>query len=221
MPNLQHELMEFKFSPQFKPLRVEILNNEPWFAAKDICGALDLTNNRQAISNLDNDEKGVITTDTPGGPQKLIFVNESGLYNLIFQSRKPEAKKFRKWVTNEVLPSIRKTGQYGRPQIMNLTNLQSILELSEFVEKKIYEGEVYYAAVQLRRLFGKSRGGGCTVLFEKLSQRKEAIKIPPDNTNSKWWVKRSAIPAILNIKPTSLINISIIKSFGGNHEHTI
>lgn len=86
---------------------------EPWFVAKDVCDVLELTNSRKALADLEEDEKGVTTGYTPGGNQSFATVNESGLYSLIFRSRKPEAKRFRKWVTSEVLPAIRKTGGYG------------------------------------------------------------------------------------------------------------
>ena len=89
----------------------------PWFVAADVCRALGIRNNRDAVENLDEDEKGVANTDTPGGNQDLLTVSESGLYALIFRSRKPEAVRFRKWVTGEVLPSIRRTGSYTAPPI--------------------------------------------------------------------------------------------------------
>jgi len=84
-----------------------------WFVAKDVCDILDLANSRKAVSALDEDEKDTVTISDgiPGNPNKSI-ISESGLYALIFRSRKPEAKKFRKWVTAEVLPEIRKTGAY-------------------------------------------------------------------------------------------------------------
>ena len=98
--------------PEFGKIRTEMVKGEPWFASQDVCRALGIENNRQATRKLDNGEKGVISNDTLGGRQELSAVNESGMYSLIFQSRKPEAVKFRKWVTSEVLPSIRKTGEY-------------------------------------------------------------------------------------------------------------
>ena len=101
---LQHE--------NFGKIRAEVIDGQPWFVSKDVCKALSIENNRQAISRLDADEKGVIISDTPGGKQELTAVNESGIYALIFQSRKPEARRFRKWVTSDVLPSIRKMGRY-------------------------------------------------------------------------------------------------------------
>lgn len=101
-------------------IRIIMINNEPWFVAKDICDALYLSNHRDAISKLDTDEKGVALTDTLGGQQKLNIINESGMYALIMRSRDAMKQgtpqhKFRKWVTSEVLPSIRKTGQYKAP----------------------------------------------------------------------------------------------------------
>jgi len=104
---------EFKFDES--PVRVVMKDGEPWFVAKDLCEILDHSNHRMAVSALDDDEKGVSIADTPGGPQETLTVNESGLYSLIFTSRKPEAKRFRKWVTGAVLPEIRKTGSYQGP----------------------------------------------------------------------------------------------------------
>lgn len=105
----------FNFSQSRTPIRVQVINNEPWFVATDVCRVLDITNNRDAVSRLDDDERmdGVGITDTVGRKNYATLVNESGLYSLIFQSRKPEAKAFRKWVTSEVLPAIRKKGYYG------------------------------------------------------------------------------------------------------------
>ncbi len=84
-----------------------------WFIAKDVCAVLGYSKYRDAIAKLDNDERGVVSTDTLGGQQKVTAVNESGLYSLVFESRKPAAKKFKKWVTSEVLPALRKTGTYS------------------------------------------------------------------------------------------------------------
>ncbi len=102
--------VEFTFDESL--VRTVIKDGEAWFVAKDVCEILGIANPRDAVADFDDDEKGVVTTDTPGGPQNLSAINESGLYNLIFTSRKPEAKRFRKWVTTEVLPAIRQTGRY-------------------------------------------------------------------------------------------------------------
>ncbi|MES1996392.1 MAG: Bro-N domain-containing protein [Pseudomonadota bacterium] len=114
-------------------IRVVMVAGEPWFIAKDICGVLGLSNTSQALSRLDEDEKGVILSDTLGGAQELNAVSESGMYGLVMSSRKPEGRRFRKWVTAEVLPSIRKTGKYELPGYeppptlpddINFTNIQ-------------------------------------------------------------------------------------------------
>ena len=93
--------------------------NEPWFVAKDICDVLGINKYRDAVSRLDDDERGSVIVDTLGGPQKVAAINEPGLYGLILVSRKPEAKRFKRWVKHEVLPSIRKHGGYvmGQEQI--------------------------------------------------------------------------------------------------------
>lgn len=85
---------------------------EPWFVAKDVCAVLGIADHHQAIERLDEDEGGRYTIPTPSGSQEMKAVSESGLYALIFTSRKPEARAFRKWVTGTVLPAIRKTGRY-------------------------------------------------------------------------------------------------------------
>lgn len=100
-------------SDQFGTVRaVRDENGEPMFVAKDVCAALGLGNSRQALARLDDDEKGVISTDTPGGEQQMQAVNEPGLYVLVLSSRKPEARAFKRWVTHEVLPALRRDGGY-------------------------------------------------------------------------------------------------------------
>lgn len=83
-----------------------------WFVAKDVCNILEIKDTFNATRYLDQDEKGTLNVRTLGGQQSMTTINESGLYALIIRSRKPEARKFRKWITAEVLPSIRRTGSY-------------------------------------------------------------------------------------------------------------
>ena len=94
-------------------VRVVMQGGEPWFVAKDVCECLDIGNSRDAVAALDEDEKGVDSIDTPGGAQEMSIISEPGLYSLILRSRKPEAKAFKRWVTHDILPSLRKTGGYG------------------------------------------------------------------------------------------------------------
>lgn len=95
------------------PIRHIMIRNDPWFVAADVCKILELDDVSKAVSRLDDDEKGTNIIPTPGGPQNMLCVSEPGLYRLIFQSRKPEAKAFMRWVTHDVLPTIRKTGYYS------------------------------------------------------------------------------------------------------------
>ncbi len=102
---------------EFGEVRTVVIENEPWFVAKDVALALGYTNPRDAVINhVFDDDKGVEKLDTLGGAQNLTVINESGLYSLIFNSRLESAKKFKHWVTSEVLPQIRKTGGYVAPR---------------------------------------------------------------------------------------------------------
>lgn len=120
--------LTFSFSTQ--ALRVILRDGEPWFVAADVCEALGLDETHKAVMRLDDDEKGRNTIPTLGGQQEMTIINESGLYSLILTSRKPEAKKFKKWVTSEVLPAIRKTGRYVAPQA------QPPVKASEYINSK-------------------------------------------------------------------------------------
>ena len=106
------QIIPFEFESH--ALRVNLdAAGQPWFVASDVCAALELPDTHKAIARLDDDEKGRNSIPTPGGQQDMSVVNESGLYNLVLGSRKPEAKRFKRWITHEVLPSIRKTGSYA------------------------------------------------------------------------------------------------------------
>lgn len=104
------------FTYQESQVRTIQKDGEPWFVLKDVCSVLGISNSRMAAARLEADEKGATQIDTPGGPQEMTIINESGLYTVTLRSDKPEAKPFRKWVTSEVLPSIRKTGGYIQGQ---------------------------------------------------------------------------------------------------------
>lgn len=112
---MQYALQVFQYENQ-RPFRIIDRNGEPWFVLADVCRELDIANPADAAKGLDDDEKDTIANSegiASARVQRLIVISESGLYSLVLRSRKPEAKKFKKWVTSEVLPSIRKTGRYG------------------------------------------------------------------------------------------------------------
>ena len=111
------ELTQFTYGDS--SLRVVEIDSQPWFVAKDVCGILGLANMRSSLAALDEDERGVHTMDTLGGNQEMTVISEPGLYSLILRSRKPEAKTFKRWVTHEVLPSIRRHGMYATESVVD------------------------------------------------------------------------------------------------------
>lgn len=115
--------MQIFQNAQFGKLHIVERNGEPWFFTKDICDILNLGNPRSSVALLDADEKGVHIMDTPGGRQEVSIVSEPGMYSLVLKSRRPEAKEFKRWITHEVIPSIRKHGAYATPAtIDNIIN---------------------------------------------------------------------------------------------------
>lgn len=190
------------FSYEGNEIRTVQKNGEVWWVLKDVCDTLALTNSRMVADRLDDDEKGVSITDTLGGKQELTIISESGLYNVILLSRKPEAKNFKRWVTHGVLPSIRKHGAYVTPakleEIMNdpdawikvLTALkeeraakeQLQLEATENQPKVIFADAVSVSdgTILIGELAKILKGNGIDIgqnrLFEKLRQDGYLIK---------------------------------------------
>ena len=127
-------------------VRTVIINNEPYFVGKDVAEILGYTNSRQALKNhVDEDDKGLSKCDTPGGKQDLVIINESGLYSLILSSKLPQAKEFKRWVTSEVLPTIRKHGMFATDELLDnpdfaIATLQKLKEERE--AKKLLEATI-------------------------------------------------------------------------------
>ncbi|NJJ38581.1 phage antirepressor [Paenibacillus apii] len=120
-----------KFLYESREIRSMLIDGEPWFVAKDICDVLEHSDVSMAVKRLDDDEKLTQTMFVSGQNRSVLMVNEPGLYSLILTSRKPEAKQFKRWITHEVIPSIRRTGVYGIP-----TNLPDALRLAAEIEEK-------------------------------------------------------------------------------------
>lgn len=112
-----NELQIFN-NPEFGDMRIIELNGEPWFVGKDVATALGYVEPTKAVrERVDSEDRGVSKIDTPSGAQEMTIINESGLYSLVLSSKLPSAKKFKRWVTSEVLPALRKHGSYqGRPK---------------------------------------------------------------------------------------------------------
>lgn len=147
-------------NPEFGEVRTVQIDGEPWFVGKDIAAALGYKNTRQAIAtNVDSEDKGVHSLDTLKGTQELTIINESGLYSLIFGSRLESVSRFKHWVTSEVLPALRKTGQYQMKPLspaemfaaqaqVNLDHERQLSELArrtEQAEKTISEAASVFA----------------------------------------------------------------------------
>ena len=108
---MKNNIVAFHYEEQ--QVRTIEKNGEPWFVGKDVADILGYTDTAQAVrKHIDDEDKGVVEMTTPGGKQNMVIINESGLYSLILSSKLPTAKKFKRWVTSEVLPSLRKTGEY-------------------------------------------------------------------------------------------------------------
>lgn len=152
---------------EFGAVRAVTLEGEPWFVAADVCRALGLGNSRQTLSYLDDDEKGVITSDTLGGKQEMSTINEPGLYSLILRSRKPEAKAFKRWITHEVIPEIRKTGGYIAGQ-ETMDDDQLLANALMVAQRKIAERNK-----QLEAANEKIKADAPKVLFAETVQKAE------------------------------------------------
>ena len=128
-------------NPEFGSVRSITQNDEPWFIGKDVAQALGYSNPRDALAkHVDELDKGVANCDTPSGEQRMTIINESGLYALIFGSKLESAQRFKRWVTSEVLPSIRKTGRYGTPDLSELSpELRCLIRLEQQQKQQAQE----------------------------------------------------------------------------------
>lgn len=142
MNEFKNEIKIFR-NPRFGAIRTTEGNGELWFSGKDVAVALGYSNPHKAVrDHVDDEDKGVNETFTPGGKQVVGIINESGLYSLILSSKLPTAKEFKRWVTSEVLPSIRKSGGYNADATMQsvvqtLAAMQRVLEAQQEINKKL------------------------------------------------------------------------------------
>ena len=176
-----NELQVFTYSG--KEVRTVQKNGEPWFVLKDVCAILGISKYRDAADRLDPDEREPVRVDTLGGKQEMLCINESGLYNVILRSDKPEAKPFRKWVTSEVLPSIRRTGGYIAGQ-ENLTPEELMAKALMVAQKTLAEREARIADLTVQNQIMQPKASYFDELVERgtLTNFRETAKqlgIPP------------------------------------------
>ena len=136
------------FDYQNNEVRVVDVNGEPWWVLSDVCQVLNLGTPAKVAQRLDDDEKGMSLIHTPGGNQNMTIINESGLYNVILRSDKPEAKPFRKWVTSEVLPAIRKHGAYMTSETIEqaILNPDTIIKIATALKEEQDKNKALQAA---------------------------------------------------------------------------
>lgn len=169
------------FQYEGRQVRTAQKDGETWFVARDVCEILDLTNTTEALRSTDQDDRGTLRI-SEGGPEVNI-INESGLYSLILRSTKAEAKRFKKWITSEVIPSIRKTGSYSLPQTDEMVLANAVLLANRMIEAQ--KAEIIRMAPK-EQIFdrcmssddaldmdavGKMFGIGRNTLFAKLRSR--------------------------------------------------
>ena len=197
--------MELLFKYKQKEVRTLEVNGEVQFVAKDVCDILELDNVSLAVngrpdrpgSGLDDDEKGIAIVNTAVGEQEMLTINEAGLYTLIIRSNKPEARKFKRWITHEVLPQIRKTGKYDPNQPVALPLIAHTSREIQVAMSKAVSG------------FKFRRGGklGCVKYHTRhckaiTGKTPKAVKAEGKRRNLSATICRSALEVLRNIQPS-------------------
>ncbi|CDG04229.1 phage antirepressor [Lactococcus lactis] len=144
-------------NPDFGSVRTLMVGDIPYFVGKDVANILGYVNPQKAIrTHVDEEDKGVTEMDTPGGLQETIIINESGLYSLILSSKMPNAKQFKRWVTNDVLPSIRKHGVYATNDFIKKSLEDPAWAISVLQELQAKEEKIAIQAQQISELQPKA-----------------------------------------------------------------
>jgi len=166
------DIQNFAFDEHL--VRIIQREGEPWFVGKDVCKALDIKNHNDALSSLDDDERGVATTDPlyhspdkrSGGSQEMVIISEAGVYRLVFRSRKAEAEQFKRWLAHEVLPAIRRTGTYSTAAAAATTPDAAHWQVTALERRQALD-----MVREARLLYGPARARG---LWERLPAEPEA-----------------------------------------------
>lgn len=214
----------FVFNASNQQVRTVMIENEPYFVVKDVCAILDIANHIDALSRLDDDEKGRSVIPTQFGAKETNLVNESGLYHLIFQSRKPEAKAFRKWVTAEVLPTLRRTGRYEvKPKRQSVRYPKrdrsiavDVLELLWLISESLLQGDQQEIALELgvnrqtvgRVLSGESRNSRVLgALYRRaLANRKNSVLYTSPRAMARQLLKSGKAKEVEATLPPLILN---------------
>lgn len=181
-------LSVFKFDSA--EVRTFSINGDPWFVASDIASVLEYRMASDMTRVLDDDEKGTHIMRTLGGDQNLATINESGLYSAILRSRKPEAKRFKKWVTSEVLPAIRKTGTYTAPATAELSRLDILKLAMESEEARIKAEAERDHAIATKAHISHQREATAMATASAATRKVERLAIELDESRKWASVKR-------------------------------
>jgi len=150
---MKNNIVAFHYEEQ--QVRTIEKNGEPWFVGKDVADILGYTDTAQAVrKHIDDEDKGVVEMTTPGGKQNMVIINESGLYSLILSSKLPTARAFKRWVTSEVLPAIRKTGEYATPKVQQ-KRLGEVNSAARIIRQTLKEAGMapQFVAVAMKSLY--------------------------------------------------------------------
>lgn len=201
----QHkEVQAFKFNATDQTIRVEMVNNLPYFVARDICDVLEIKDTTMAVGKLDDDEKLTQKLLVSGQNREMWLVSESGLYNLIFRSNKPEAKAFRKWVTSEVLPALRKNGTFTIAKttlpFIDVRDLAyDTVELnSKSIRHLVFEDADWYSINDVMAAIGANTSSN------QISKKLNAVKQLAQkffifgNTHPAWFCKSTGLNLLLS-----------------------
>ena len=193
-------------------IRVVMRDGEPWFVAKDVCECLDIDNPSQAVSRLEDDERCLISNEALRANGDTTVVSEPGLYSLVLGSRKPEAKAFKRWVTHEVLPSIRKTGGYGIRTVDDMINDPdtAIRLLTQLKILRLQNDQLAMErdeAIRTKAMIGSSKEE--TAMATASAKSRECAKLTTENAELKDAVGRGT-----NWRTVAMMRAEWIRDFG-------
>ena len=193
-------------------IRVVMRDGEPWFVAKDVCECLDIDNPSQAVARLEDDERCLISNEALRANGDTTVVSEPGLYSLVLGSRKPEAKAFKRWVTHEVLPSIRKTGGYGIRTVDDMINDPdtAIRLLTQLKILRLQNDQLAMErdeAIRTKAMIGSSREE--TAMATASAKSRECAKLTTENAELK-----DAVGLRTNWRTVAMMRAEWIRDFG-------
>lgn len=209
------DLLNFAFENEL--VRIITKEGEPWFVGIDVCRALEIEKEHQALDRLDSDERGTYSVGTPGGSQATIVISEAGLYRLVFTSRKPIAEKFKRWLAHEVLPALRKTGKYEAPGEKGRHAMTILDELVQWRERALQDPRFALEKVRTaQRLFGKARA---RIVWDQLGLLKVPELPQPSPLEDSFGCLRHLLGYTL--KPGVLVRDAIECALEGDEEHEL